>query len=585
MQSFSAYVRSLNILWSQERRLTATVALSCVCVGTIQVIEPVLFGRVIDSLSRQTVAVGTLVFWGSVGGLNVAASVFMAVMSDRLAHRQRLHVLDQVFERVIALPVSYHTEQGSGRVVRTILAGSDQLFSLWLSFMREHLASLIGVALLVPLALSLDWRMATLLFVLSLIYMVANYTILKRTISRQEQVEQYHQDMFSRVGDVIGNVNVVQSYARLIDEIQGLQRIMAQLLSAQYPILTWWGVLTVITRVSSTLTIVAILCLGSYLHARGEITVGEVVSFTAFSSLLIGRLEQISGFLSRTISQGPALQNFFAILDQSGSAFESPNARAIAGVRGDVSFESVTYRYGSGPYGVFDLTFSASAGQTVALVGPSGSGKTTSLALLQRLFDPQEGRILVDGVDTRSFTLASLRHSIATVFQEAGLFNRSISENIRVGRPSASDAEVEEAARQADAHGFITAKPGGYQFVIGERGASLSGGERQRIAIARAILKNAPILIFDEATSALDNESERRIQNAIASLRSQSKTTFVIAHRLPTVVSADLILVFDKGSVVESGTFHELVSRGELFARLLKAGELAPELQQKGAAL
>jgi ATP-binding cassette subfamily B protein len=182
-----------------------------------------------------------------------------------------------------------------------------------------------------------------------------------------------------------------------------------------------------------------------------------------------------------------------------------------------------------------------------------------------------EGRILVDGQDITDVTLASLRQNMAVVFQDAGLFNRSIAENIRVGRPGATDADVEQAARLAEAHDFISRKPGGYQFLIGERGASLSGGERQRIAIARAILKDAPILILDEATSALDVETEARIKRALDRLRS-GRTTFIIAHRLSTVAGADQILVLDGGCIVERGTFRELVARKGLFARLVAEG-------------
>jgi ABC-type multidrug transport system fused ATPase/permease subunit len=220
---------------------------------------------------------------------------------------------------------------------------------------------------------------------------------------------------------------------------------------------------------------------------------------------------------------------------------------------------------------VFNISFEAPAGRTVALVGPTGAGKTTTLALLQRLRAPESGRILVDGNDISDVTVDSLRHSIAVVFQDAGLFNRSIAENIRVGRPDATDAEVEEAARLAEAHDFIARKPGTYQFVIGERGASLSGGERQRIAIARAILKNAPILILDEATSALDVETEARIKRALDRLR-EGRTTLIIAHRLSTVANADTILVLDGGRVVERGTFRELVALNGLFSHLVTQG-------------
>ena len=226
----------------------------------------------------------------------------------------------------------------------------------------------------------------------------------------------------------------------------------------------------------------------------------------------------------RIFQYAPTLRSFFDLLDATDGVREKPGARPLENVAGNVRYEDVTFRFTNSDQGVFDISFEAPAGKTVALVGPTGAGKTTTLALLQRLRAPDSGRITVDGHDIADVTLTSLRHNIAVVFQDAGLFNRSIAENIRVGRPEATDAEVEQAARLAEAHDFIAKKPGGYQFVIGERGASLSGGERQRIAIARAILKNAPILILDEATSALDVETEARIKRALDRLR-KGRTT------------------------------------------------------------
>jgi ATP-binding cassette subfamily B protein len=253
----------------------------------------------------------------------------------------------------------------------------------------------------------------------------------------------------------------------------------------------------------------------------------------------------------------------------------------------------VSFRFPGTEQGVGGIALTAAPGQTIALVGPTGSGKSTTLSLLMRLRAPDRGRILIDGHDIADVTLHSLRQSIAVVFQDAGLFNRSIGDNIAIGRPGATLAEVEAAARLAEAHDFITRKPGGYGFVIGERGVALSGGERQRIAIARAILKDAPILVLDEATSALDAETEARIKRALDRLR-KGRTTFIIAHRLSTVANADEILVLDQGRIVERGRFETLAAGKGLFARMVTEGgftvpkaaeeETSPQQPAPGAA-
>jgi ATP-binding cassette subfamily B protein len=284
--------------------------------------------------------------------------------------------------------------------------------------------------------------------------------------------------------------------------------------------------------------------------------------------------------VSRIFLQTPTLKAFYELIDAPADITEKPNAATLDNPQGAVKYDHLRFRFPNSDEGVFDLSFEALPGQTIALVGPTGAGKTTALALLQRLRDPSDGAVLVDGRDIRDLTLASLRGAISVVFQDAGLFNRSIAENIRLGRPEATNDEVESAAKLAEAHEFIIAKPNGYEFVIGERGAALSGGERQRIAIARAILKSAPILILDEATSALDNETEARVKRALEAAR-RGRTTFIIAHRLSTVRNADLILVFEKGRIVEAGSFDELAKSGGLFARLLSEGDLRPPIVEQ----
>ena len=349
---------------------------------------------------------------------------------------------------------------------------------------------------------------------------------------------------------------------------------MGCLLFAQYPVLTWWGILTVLTRAAATLTMVAVFAAGSMLARRGEISVGEIVSFVSFATLLIGKLDLLSSFSARIFGQLPTVRSYFELIETPLKIPVKSDAPSLRVTQGEVSYENVSFTYPGSLQGVFDLSFQAKPGQTIALVGATGSGKTTALSFLQRLRDPDQGQIRIDGQVLQAVTLDSLRHAIGMVFQEAGLFNRSIADNIRVGRPSATDAEVMDAARRAEAHEFIESKPHGYQFVIGERGSALSGGERQRLAIARALLKDAPILILDEATSALDSGTEVKIQRALDTLR-KNRTTFIIAHRLSTVLHADQILVFKAGRIIERGTYKSLYASGGLFSEMVREGGFA----------
>jgi ATP-binding cassette, subfamily B, beta-glucan exporter len=251
------------------------------------------------------------------------------------------------------------------------------------------------------------------------------------------------------------------------------------------------------------------------------------------------------------------------------------NAVTLKNVRGEVSFDGVTFSYDGKIPAVEDLTFKAEPGETVALVGATGAGKSTALALLYRVYDPQAGKISIDGSDIRGVKLTSLRHNIGVIFQEPLLFNRSIAENLRVGNPDATDEEILAACARAEALEFIERHGDGLNANVGERGRMLSGGERQRLSIARALLKDPPILILDEATSALDAATEAKVTHALAEVM-KGRTTFVIAHRLATVRNATRILVFDRGRIVESGSFDELVAKGGVFAKLAEAQFLAP---------
>jgi ABC-type multidrug transport system fused ATPase/permease subunit len=320
----------------------------------------------------------------------------------------------------------------------------------------------------------------------------------------------------------------------------------------------------------TTLTLLVILVLGTYLKLAGLASVGQIVSFMAIAALLISRLEQVVGFANRLFTDAPKLAEFFDVLDTVPAVRDRPDALDPGRVRGLVEFADVSFSYDGKRAAVADLTFTVLPGDRVALVGPTGSGKSTALALLHRAFDPQSGHIAVDGMDIRGLSLTGLRRNIGVVFQETLLFNRSIAENLRVGKPDTSVADLRAAAARAQALDFIDRNPDGFEARIGERGRLLSGGERQRLAIARALLKDPPILILDEATSALDPVTEARVGVALDEVM-QGRTTFVIAHRLATIRGATRILVFNDGRIVETGTYDELVRAGGFFAELVDA--------------
>jgi ATP-binding cassette subfamily B protein len=323
----------------------------------------------------------------------------------------------------------------------------------------------------------------------------------------------------------------------------------------------------------------AILILGVWFYINGSTTVGEIVMFMSFASLLITRLEQAVNFANRMVMDAPRVSEFLDVLDTEPAVRDRPGAIDPGRVRGMVEFVAVSFSYDGKRPAVADLSFTALPGETVALVGATGAGKSTALALLHRAFEPQSGAVKIDGMDIRGLTLTGLRRNIGVVFQEVLLLNRSIAENLRVGKPDATDEDLRAACARAQVLDVIERLPDGLETHAGERGRLFSGGERQRLSIARALLKDPPILILDEATSALDALTEAKVHGALSEVM-KGRTTFVIAHRLATVRNADRILVFQDGRIIESGKFDELVQSGGHLAELAKsqfmAGETAP---------
>jgi ATP-binding cassette subfamily B protein len=368
---------------------------------------------------------------------------------------------------------------------------------------------------------------------------------------------------------VLGGILVVKSF---VMEEREKRRFMTGVADANQVVLR--GVATDSKYAAArngiiTLARIVSLGLGGVLVMQGEIGVGTLVAFLAYLAGVFQPVQALTGMYQSLRRATVSGESVLSILESQVSFGDAPGAREVSALRGEVEFKDVSFGYRSDKALLEHIDFHVRPGSVIALVGPSGAGKSTLMALLQRLYAPTAGTILLDGQDVSELQQRSVRSQIGVVLQEGLLFSDSVRDNIAFGRPAATQSEIEAAARAANAHDFITALPNGYDTAVGERGSKLSGGERQRVAIARALLKDAPILVLDEATSALDAENEEKVQEALSRL-TRGRTTFVIAHRLSTVIAADRILVLKDGGIAESGTHDELMRAGGYYASLAR---------------
>ncbi len=477
MSFISLYFRVFAML-GPEKRLGILLALANVALAVAQFAEPVLFGWVVDVLVRAQAAsqvpsfdslLSLLTVWAGFGLFSIGAGVLLALHADRLAHRRRMGIITTYFEHVLQLPLAYHTGAHSGRLMKVMLQGADALWMLWLSFFRDHFAAFVSLFLLLPVVVWLNWRLGLLLVGLMALFAGIIAYALRQTETQQLGVERYHTDLAERASDALGNVALVQSFTRIDAEVRGVKDVAKQVLAAQFPVLTWWAVVSVATRAATTITILSIFVYGTWLHVHGLASIGEIVTFVAIATLFVGKLELVVGFTNRLVLDAPRLAQFFEVLD-TVPVTDRPGAVDIGRVRGLVEFQNVSLSYDGKRAAVEDLSFRVAPGETIAIVGATGAGKSTALSLLHRAFDPQKGVVKVDGHDIRDVTLMSLRRNIGVVFQEALLFNRSIEENLRVGRPDATVEEIAGALQRAQASEFIARTPAGIEFNVGERG-------------------------------------------------------------------------------------------------------------------
>ncbi len=354
MSLLRLYGRVLQSL-GPEARLGWLLAAANVLLAVAQFAEPVLFGWIIDALSNSqaagtTATVSSRVWpllgaWVGFGLFTIVCSAFVALQADRLAHRQRQAVLTNYFDHILQLPLTYHSGVHSGRLMKVMLQGTDALWRIWLGFFREHFASIVSLIVLLPLSLYLNWRLAILLFVLCVVFTVLTTIVVRKTHGMQSEVEEHYSDLAERASDALGNVALVQSFVRIDAEVQDLRNVAQRLLSAQMPVLSWWAIVTVMTRASTTITVLAIFVVGIILHGQGLATIGEMVMFVNFATMLIAKLEQIVGFINSIFMEAPRLQQFYEVLDATPAVRDRSDAIDPGRLSGLVEFNDVSFSY------------------------------------------------------------------------------------------------------------------------------------------------------------------------------------------------------------------------------------------------
>jgi len=474
----------------------------------------------------------------------------------------------RLFEHLTGLGLHHHIHKSTADAVYRVDVDAYAIENLVMSGIFPLATSVIALTVMFGMILSLNVTIALLsLTVVPFLFFCLRYYT-STLANREERVKELESKLLERLYETFGAMRLVKSFARERHELDRYRGAGEKAMNARIAI-TWQQ--SLFSVVVSTITILGtalIVIVGGRFVMTGTLSIGDLYVVINYLGAVYGPLSAIAhttGQLQGAVAGAKRVREMFGLMPET---VDAPDAVEATSVKGDIRFEGVGFTYPDGTEVLRDITFAAKPGEMVALVGLTGAGKTTLVSLIPHLFDATKGRVLIDGRDVRKYKVRSLREKIAIVLQEPVLFAGSIGDNVRYGRLEATDEEVEAAARAAHAHEFVSQLPDGYAARIGERGQRLSGGQRQRLAIARAILKDCPLLILDEATSSLDAESERLVQEALVNLM-RNRTTFVIAHRLSTIRRADLIVALEKGHVAEIGTHAQLVDRpGGVYAKL-----------------
>ena len=529
-------------------------------------LPPMLASLLGRSGDRTPLLIFAVVAGLAVALLHNALGVLNNYVQTTLEQRMVLDFRSDLFQHAQRLSLAYHDQRRSGMLIYAINFQGDAIAGLVMT-VPALLQSFITLGGMFWIVLKMDRVLALLscLVIPFLFYSVRYYAT--HIQERLMKVKGMEGESLSIVHEAISMLRVIIAFNRENYEYQRFRQQGKRAVAARVGITLRQTLFSLVVNMITAIGTALVLGFGAYQALHGYLTVGDLLVVMAYIAAVYKPLETIT-YTAGSIQDKIASQRIaFNLLDTAPEVKENPRAKMVAHVRGEIAFERVSFNYKGRVETLREITFQVKAGQTTAIVGPTGAGKTTLISLIPRFYDPTQGRILLDGIDIRDLTLDSLRNQISLVLQEPLLFSGTIAENIRYGRLQASDDDIIEAARAANAHDFIVRLPKKYETELGERGAKLSGGERQRICVARAFLKAAPILILDEPTSSIDSKTEAVILEALDRLM-MGRTSFMIAHRLSTIHYADQIIVLDQGRLVESGPHEQLLERRGLYRQL-----------------